>query len=57
MLINGRALQVGLAFSALMLASSAVRADDYVDKAKAYIASITQAGAAWTGPTSGPTSF
>ncbi|MDQ0392740.1 substrate-binding domain-containing protein [Labrys monachus] len=51
---NRRALRVGLAFSALLLASSAVRADDYVDKAKTYIASITKAGAGWTGPTTGP---
>src|SRR5690242_9961324 len=54
MRMNRRALRFGLAVAALMAASSAVRADDYVDKAKAYIASITAPGAAWTGPTSGP---
>jgi len=49
-----QALRIGLAFSALVIASSATHADDYVDKAKAYIASITAPGGTWTGPTSGP---
>src|SRR5262245_42531103 len=42
--------------SAAMLALSVgvARADDYVDKAKAYVAQITQPGAPWTGPTTGP---
>jgi hypothetical protein len=49
-----QALRFGLAFSTLVMASSVVRADEYVDKAKSYIASITAPGAAWTGPTTGP---
>jgi ribose transport system substrate-binding protein len=38
----------------LAMASSAARADDYVDNAKAYIAKITAVGAPWVGPTTGP---
>ncbi|HEY1943050.1 MAG TPA: substrate-binding domain-containing protein [Roseiarcus sp.] len=49
-----QALRLGLAVSALAIASSLAHADEYVDKAKAYIASITTPGGAWTGPTSGP---
>lgn len=39
---------------ALVLAASGAKADDYVDQAKAYIASVTKPGAPWTGPTTGP---
>jgi ribose transport system substrate-binding protein len=49
-----QAMRLGLAFSTLALASSLAFADDYLDKAKAYVASITAPGAAWTGPTTGP---
>jgi len=48
------ALSLGLSLTALISACSAANADQYVDEAKAYIASITAPGAAWTGPTSGP---
>ena len=49
-----RALRLGLALSALLAARAAAAADEYVDKAKAYIDQITKPGAAWTGPTTGP---
>ena len=49
-----QALRLSLALSALIAASAVVSADEYVDKAKAYIDQITKPGAAWTGPTSGP---
>jgi ribose transport system substrate-binding protein len=49
-----RALRLGLALSALLAACAAAAADEYVDKAKAYIDQITKPGAAWTGPTTGP---
>ena len=40
-----QALRLGLALSALIAASAAVSADEYVDKAKAYIDQITKPGA------------
>ena len=40
--------------AALALSTAIAHADDYVDKAKAYIAEITKPGAPWTGPTTGP---
>ena len=48
------ALKFNVALSSIFATTSALRADDYVDKAKAYIASITTPGAPWTGPTTGP---
>src|SRR5271154_3206976 len=39
---------------ALALPTAVARADDYVDKAKAFVAEITKPGAPWTGPTTGP---
>lgn len=47
------AIGTGLALSASFFSWPA-HADEYVDKAKAYIASITKPGGEWTGPTSGP---
>jgi ribose transport system substrate-binding protein len=49
-----QALRIGLALGALVMVSSTAIADDYVEQAKTYIASITKPGGAWTGPTSGP---
>lgn len=48
------ALKVSVALSAIVAMTTLAHADDYVDKAKAYIQSITAPGAPWTGPTSGP---
>jgi hypothetical protein len=39
-----RGLRLSLALSALVAASAAASADEYVDKAKAYIDSITKPG-------------
>jgi ribose transport system substrate-binding protein len=39
---------------ALALSTAAVHADDYLEKAKAYIAEITKPGAPWSGPPTGP---
>ena len=44
----------GIWVAALALSTAVAHADDYVDKAKAYIAEITKPGAPWTGPTTGP---
>ena len=54
MKLMSTALKLGVAMSAMVAATSAVMADEYVDKAKAYIASITEPGAPWSGPTTGP---
>ena len=47
------ALKFSVALSAIVATTTLARADDYVDKAKAYIQSITAPGAPWTGPTQG----
>ncbi|MBB3459316.1 ribose transport system substrate-binding protein [Rhizobium sp. BK313] len=49
LLTIGTGLALGISIGSLP-----AHADDYVDKAKAYIASITKPGGEWTGPTSGP---
>src|SRR5271156_4998267 len=47
-----RALLASSALVALGVASA--RADDYIDKAKAYIATVTAPVTEWNGPTTGP---
>jgi ribose transport system substrate-binding protein len=48
-----RGLLASSAIAALGVASA--HADDYIDKAKAYIATVTAPVTVWTGPTAGPT--
>jgi ribose transport system substrate-binding protein len=54
-MLGQRFVSVSLASAAILSGFAAIAsADEYVDKAKAYIAEITKAGAPWTGPTAGP---
>jgi ribose transport system substrate-binding protein len=55
MLKSGFLLRGLLASSAIMaLGVASARADDYIDKAKAYIATVTAPVTEWNGPTTGP---
>ena len=55
MLNSGFLLRGLLASSAIMaLGVASARADDYIDKAKAYIATVTAPVTEWNGPTTGP---
>jgi ribose transport system substrate-binding protein len=55
MLNSGFLMRGLLASSALVaLGVASARADDYIDKAKAYIATVTAPVTEWNGPTSGP---
>jgi ribose transport system substrate-binding protein len=54
MLGQGKLSLLATSAIALALSTAAVHADDYLEKAKAYIAEIAKPGAPWTGPTTGP---